>query len=60
MTKEKIANLTRYVESLKNRLSSPTPSKHAAHPASYRQFLEREIQVATKQLEDSKLQGAGK
>lgn len=51
MSKEKIQNLQRYIESHKNRLSSPTPEKHKNHPEAYKQYLQLEITKAQKKLD---------
>lgn len=60
ISKEKIMALTKYLANLTNRLSDPTPAKHKGHPASYKQFLEREIQAVKTKLDNAKLEGAGK
>ena len=44
MTKEKLASLTKYVNDLKSKLSSPIPSKHAESPKGYLNFLKFEIE----------------
>lgn len=56
MTKEKISSLTKYADGLRNNLSAPTPSKHKNHPATYTQFLERELKAVTTQLDNAKLE----
>lgn len=60
MTKDKLVNLTKYQATLKDRLLAPLPPKHAGHEASYRQFLTRELEIVTKQLDAAKLEGSVK
>ena len=55
MTKEKQASLSKYVQELKNRMSSPIPAKHAGHPATFKAFLEKEIAMTQAKLDEAKL-----
>lgn len=57
MNKDKMARLTKYQASLKDRQTSPVPAKHVSHPATYKQFLERELATVTKQLDEAKMEG---
>lgn len=50
MNKEKLVNLLKYSEDLKNKLSSPVPAKHINHPESYKLFLKNEIRLADKKI----------
>jgi hypothetical protein len=59
MSKEKVANLTKYVSDLKNKSTSTTPTKHKGRESSYKQFLEREISMASKKLEELKMNDTG-
>jgi hypothetical protein len=60
MTKEKIVNLTTYLNNMINKLNSPIPDKHKNHSDSYRQFLTREIKTVKDKLEAAKLGASGK
>ena len=57
MTKEKIISLNKYLTGLKDKLTARTPSKHKDHPATYKQFLEREIRAVSLKLDEAKLEG---
>lgn len=52
--------LTKYLNSLEDRLSSPVTSKWEHSPDTYRQFLKREISDLKKQLDAAKLEGVKK
>ena len=58
MTKDKIGKLTIYLVGLQARLLDPVPKKHENHPETYKNFLEREIRVVSKQLEEARLEDA--
>lgn len=60
MTKEKIVSLTKYLQSLNNRLTSSIPDKHKNHPETFMAFLKNEVEAVSKQLADAKLEGTGK
>lgn len=60
MNKEKMIKLTKYLNSLEDRLSSPVTSKWEHSPDTYRQFLKREISDLKKQLDAAKLEGVKK
>lgn len=60
MTKEKIQSITKYVSDIKNRLSSPTPGKWAHAPEAYKTYLERELRLSNKKLDDAKMGTDGK
>ena len=55
MTKEKVANLTNYLNDLTNKLNNTVPDKHSKHPNEYKQFLQHEINMVKKTLDDAKL-----
>ena len=55
--KDKIAKLAKYADGLRDKLSSPTPPKHAAREATYREFLRRDL--AATQAKLSVLKGLG-
>ena len=56
MSKEKVQKLTKYVSDLNNRLSSTTlPAKQVNRPDSYKQFLQKEIKMASVKLESLKM-----
>lgn len=55
MSKEKLQKANKYAEDLKNKLSSATPEKHKANPATYKQFLERELKVVQNKIDSLKL-----
>ncbi len=57
MNKEKLASLTKYMGELVYKLESPVGSKHVNHPATYRQFLERELQAVKAKIAAAKEQG---
>jgi hypothetical protein len=54
MKLEKEKSLKKYLESLKDRLSAKVPEKHESHPKSYKQFLEREIEIVESTLKKAK------
>ncbi len=60
MNKDKLKNLTKYLEDTKSKLSSDVPPKHKLRAAQYKAFLNKEVELTTKKLEDLKLQGNGK
>lgn len=60
MNKEKTQSLTKYLNDLINRLQSPTPEKHIHSPATYKQFLNREIETIKNKLEAARLEGTAK
>lgn len=60
LTREKKVNLTKYIQTLKDRLASPIPKKHAGHPATFTLFLQRELTMAQAKLDADKLEGSGK
>lgn len=45
MKKEKLVSLINYTKTLKAKLASSTPPKHAHRLAEYKAFLEREIKL---------------
>ena len=55
MKKEKKEALVKYQTAIKNKLSEKTPGKHESHPRTYKAFLQRELDVVTKQLDAEKL-----
>lgn len=55
MSKEKANKLQKYADSLSNRLSSPVSEKHAGNEKTYKQFLQRELEAASKKVESLKL-----
>lgn len=57
MTREKKVNLTKYLERLNDKLNSQVSLKHAGHPATYKQFLQREIEMVKSKLDAAKLEG---
>ncbi len=57
MTKEKYNNLIKYVNDLKNKLGGQLPAKHKNRKVAYHQFLNREIEQASKKIEDMRLAG---
>lgn len=57
MTKEKVVSLNKYVQDIKNRLTSPVPPKHSGHPDTYKRFLENELKSVISRLEAAKLEG---
>lgn len=59
MNKEKLSKLEKYLAHIKERLESPVPAKHIQRPESLKFFLEKELMVTTKKIEDMKL-GMGK
>lgn len=59
MRSEKLIRLEGYVQDLKNKLSSPVPSKHEGHSDTYKQYLHREIEQTEKRIESLKLEGGG-
>lgn len=59
MNKEALTKLEKYLAHIKERLDSPVPPKHVHRPESLRFFLEKELAMTTKKIEDLKL-GTGK
>lgn len=57
MTKEKVKSLQKYLEITQNKLNSAIPEKHKDHPATYKRFLQNEIQTVQKQLDAAKMDG---
>lgn len=55
MSKEKVQKLQKYVDEMKSKLSGEVPPKHQHAPESYRNFLTKEINMASKKLEALKL-----
>jgi hypothetical protein len=55
MTKEKYASLTKYVNDLKNKLTSELPAKHKNRKQQYHNFLNKEIAFTTSQLQQAAL-----
>lgn len=55
MTKDKELKLTAYLNSLIN-CKSLVSDKHKNHPATYNQYLDREIATIVKQLDEAKLE----
>lgn len=60
MSKEKANSLTKYLNELKNKLTSDTPAKHKHREKSYRNFLNNEIKNTTAALEAIKLENPTK
>lgn len=60
MNNEKFISLTKYLDSLVNRLEAPIPEKHKTHPEAYKQFLKGEISMVKVKLELAKLEGLTK
>jgi hypothetical protein len=58
MSKEKIQSLTKYVNDLKAKQSSPLSEKQKNRPAQYKQFLEREIASTQAKIDAMKMSGA--
>lgn len=58
MTKEKLASLNKYAQELKNKLTSPVPSKHKNREQSYKNFLTHELAMVNSKLEAAKLEAA--
>lgn len=50
MSKEKLKNLQKYSTEVKNKLSDATPKKHGTHPESYRLYLQRELEMVTRNI----------
>jgi hypothetical protein len=57
MTKEKLASLTKYASTLKDRLNSPVPEKHVGHPETFKAFLKTELKTVETKLENAKMAG---
>jgi hypothetical protein len=53
--KNKIVDLEKYLDLLKVRLSSPVPPKHLKREKSFKDFLKREIDIASKTIEKLRL-----
>ena len=58
MSKEKLISLTKYADDLKSKLQAGPTKKHVNHPASYKLFLERELDSVSKKIETLKMEGA--
>lgn len=57
---EKIVSLTKYVDDMKSKLSGPVPEKHRSdNGTAYRAFLEREIKMHSKKIEDLRFKVGG-
>lgn len=56
MTPESIKRLQKYEASVKSRLESPTPIKHAHRDCSYREYLKRELEAVTGKIVQAKLE----
>ena len=52
MTNDKRRSLTKYAEGLKQRLSSPTPVKHAHRENAYREMLRIDLRKTEKRLNE--------
>lgn len=52
MTKEKQESLKKYLEKLQMQLASPIPQKHEHAPSQYKAFLEHEIFLVKRKLDD--------
>lgn len=57
MTKEKLVNLTNYMNDMIDRLKGNTPEKHKDHPEQYKNFLKHEIELVKAKLDDARLEG---
>lgn len=56
MSKEKLISLSRYSETLKNRLADPViPEKHKNRANEYRQFLQFELKAVTTKIDYLKM-----
>ncbi len=55
MANDKLTRLTRYVDDLKNKLTSPVPQKRAKSPETYKTFLRREIETHSRKIDELKL-----
>lgn len=55
MASDKLNKLVRYVDDLKNKLTSPPSAKHASDQASYHEFLRREIASHTVKIESLRM-----
>ena len=51
---EKLTSLTKYVNNLQNRLTSPPNEKHKNHPESLKDYLRLEIKKANRTIEKLK------
>lgn len=60
MKKEKVVSLTKYLDRLNDKLTSPVTKKHTHHPDSFKQFLKREIDMVKAKLEVARLEGVDK
>jgi hypothetical protein len=54
MSLDKMKQLAKYIDKLKERSASDTPEKHANREKSYRDFLKKEIELAEKTLQELK------
>jgi hypothetical protein len=60
MNKEKMIALSKYIESLKDRLTAVVPEKHKGHVKTYHDFLKNEIKMTSDKLEKERLEGGSK
>jgi hypothetical protein len=60
MTKEKEKSLTKYLQDLNHKLTSPVPEKHKGHPQTYHNFLRLEIKSTKSKLDAWVLEKSGK
>lgn len=51
---DKITSLTKYVDSLKNRLNAPIPERHKTAPEQYKAWLNLEIKRTSDSIENLK------
>ena len=49
-TSDKIKRLTKYLDGIKLKLSSPTPDKHKHRPSQYKEYLEKEKRMTEKAI----------
>lgn len=60
MSKEAIQRLTKYQADIKSKLDSEVPSKHAHRVDSYKAFLNKELKMVTKKIDDLKMSAGDK
>lgn len=61
MSQEKMNNLVKYSNELKNKLSNTVlPEKHKNHPVQYKLFLERELKTVNTKIDNLKMNDTGK
>jgi hypothetical protein len=58
VTKEKVVSLTKYLDSLKSKLTDKTPDKHKNREETYKQFISREIEMTEAKLNHLKFGAA--